>query len=297
MLTAIGDLTQSYLRKHGLQEQKNSLEDRLFRWLKTLPEDLQLCRSVQGRPLKPYNFESRQLHVQYFTVLVILNRPTDPKMAPSVPSLLASSFAAGIFEDLTARDELRYLGPIYTFYCLTAGMALLSCYRYSGLVSTAEENFATLARALDDLSQRWSSALGSLKHLMDVREKVMQRPSLGDYPDINLSPTTSQFFSDFGPDLCRIWHPLHQRLPQTTNIAPRELETAGILQGLRAPATQSIDMDIATNSIIQQQVMNSHLAAGVTSLEPTLLQPQEWLEPYGGMGNWLMVDWDQEFGC
>jgi hypothetical protein len=161
----IGDLTQSYLRKQGLQEQKKSLEDRLFRWIKTLPDHLQLCRAVEGRPLKSYDFEARQLHVQYFTVLVILNRPLDPTLAPSTASLLASSYIAGMFEDFMARDELRYLGPIFTFYCLTAGMAQLSCYRYSELVSLAEQNLNILARALEELSKRWPTAVGSLKHL------------------------------------------------------------------------------------------------------------------------------------
>jgi len=99
----LGDLTQSYLRKQGLQEQKKSLEDRLFRWIKTLPDHLQLCRAVEGRPLKSYDFEARQLHVQYFTVLVILNRPLDPTLAPSTASLLASSYIAGMFEDFMAR--------------------------------------------------------------------------------------------------------------------------------------------------------------------------------------------------
>jgi hypothetical protein len=161
----LGDLTQSYLRKHGLQEHKKSFEDRLFRWLKTLPTNLQLCRPIEGRPLRQYSFESRQLHVQYFSVLVILYRSPDPKVNPSVASLLASSFIAGIFEDFMARDELRYLGPIFTFYCLTAGMAQLSCYRYSGLVGIAEENLGIIFRALEELSKRWPSAVGSLKHL------------------------------------------------------------------------------------------------------------------------------------
>jgi hypothetical protein len=161
----VGDLTQSYLRKQGLQELRRSLEDRLFRWLKTLPGNLQLCEPADGKALKSYSFEARQLHVQYFAVLVIMNRPLDPKLAPSTASLLASSYIAGIFEEFMARDELRYLGPIFTFYCLTAGMAQLSCYRYSSIVSLAEENLAVLARALEELSRRWPTAVGSLKHL------------------------------------------------------------------------------------------------------------------------------------
>ncbi|KAF9738732.1 hypothetical protein PMIN06_011152 [Paraphaeosphaeria minitans] len=109
---------------------------------------------------------------------------------------------------------------------------------------------------------------------MDVREKVMQRPSLSVSPKVNLPATTAQFFSDVGPELCNI-----------------ELETAGILQGLRTLTAQSIDLDVA----VQQQMVNSQTATGAT-LEPTMLQPQEWFGPYGGMANWLMVDWDQGLG-
>jgi len=292
-----GDLTQSYLRKHGLQEHKKSLEDRLFRWIKTLPNHLQLCQGTEGRPLKEYSFEVRQLHVQYFTVVVILNRPTDPKLTPSTASVLASSFIASIFEEFIARDELRFLGPIFTFYCLTAGMAQLSCYRYSEMVDVAEENLLIVRRALEELSKRWPSAVGSLKHLMDVREKVVQRPSIGQFPDVNLPAATAQFFSDFGPDLCRMWIPIHQHLPQTSHIAPRELETAGILQGLRTPATRAMDLDLAATAAIQQQMLNNQVTGGAT-LEPTMLQPQEWFGPYGPIGQWLMVgDFaDQGFG-
>ncbi|KAH6639866.1 hypothetical protein C7974DRAFT_139827 [Boeremia exigua] len=285
----LGDLTQSYLRKQGLQEQKKSLEDRLFRWLKTLPDRLQLCRATEERTLKSYSFEARQLHVQYFTVLVILNRPLDPKLAPSTAALLASSYIAGIFEDFMARDELRYLGPIFTFYCLTAGMAQLSCYRYSEMVTVAEQNLNIMARALEELSKRWPTAVGSLKHLMDVREKATQRPHIGTFPEISLPSTTSQFFSDFGPDLCRMWHTIHQRLPQAANFAPRELEMAGILQGLRTP-NHHLDLDIAAD-VAAQHMMNNQVTTEV-SVEPTLLQPQEWFGPYA-MGNWLMTDWDQ----
>ncbi|KAF1993760.1 hypothetical protein P154DRAFT_625204 [Amniculicola lignicola CBS 123094] len=293
----LGDLTQSYLRKHGLQEQKTSLEDRLFRWLKTLPENLQLCRPTEDRPLKGYSFEARQIHAQYFTTLVILNRSTDPKLSTSASSLLASSFVAGIFEDFLARDELRYLGPIFTFYCLTAGMAQLSCYRYTGLVDIAEENLAIMAKALEELSKRWPTAIGSLKHLMDVREKIMQRPPLAQFPEVNLPNSTLQFFSDFGPDLCRMWHPIHQRLSQITPNVHRELETAEILQGLRTPMNQPLELDFSANALAQQQMMGPQVAAAGPSFnEPTLLQPQEWLGLYGGIGNWLMVDWDQSLG-
>jgi hypothetical protein len=159
------------------------------------------------------------------------------------------------------------------------------------MVHIAEDNLEIMARALEELSKRWPTAVGSLRHLIDVREKVTQRTQLGQFPEINLPNTTAQFFTDFGPDLCRMWHPIYSRVPQATPFATRDLETAGILHGLRTPNNQSMELDMATNAAIQQQMMNSNISAEA-SLEPTLLQPQEWFESYG-VGNWLTGDWDQ----
>lgn len=65
---------------------------------------------------------------------------------------------------------------------------------------------------------------------------------------------------------------------------------AGILHGLRTPNNHHLDFDI-THDVAAQHMMNSQITTEA-SLEPTLLQPQEWFGPYA-MGNWLMTDWDQ----
>jgi hypothetical protein len=52
--------------------------------------------------------------------------------------------------------------------------------------------------------------------------------------------------------------------------------------------------------IAQQDIIGNQAAMADAMLEPTMLQPQEWFGPYGGIGNWLMVDWDQPLqgtGC
>jgi hypothetical protein len=162
------------------------------------------------------------------------------------------------------------------------------------MVHLAEENLEIMARALEELSKRWPTAIGSLKHLMDVREKVTQRPHIGKFSEVNYPTSTAQFFSDFGSDLCRMWHPIHQRLPQAAPVASRELEMAGILQGLRTPNNQALELDMAANATMQHQLMNNNITAEV-SLEPTLLQPQEWFGPYG-VGSWLTGEWDHGLG-
>ena len=94
-----------------------------------------------------------------------------------------------------------------------------------------------------------------------------------------------------------MWHPVFSRHSQAELIATRELETAGILQGLRTPNEQRpLDLDLAPHAMAQQQIASNQSIASEGPFEPTLLQPQEWFGPYGGVGNWLMVDWDQGFG-
>jgi hypothetical protein len=102
---------------------------------------------------------------QYFSTLNILYRPVNPNSAPSVASILASSFISGIFEELLVRDDLRYLGPMFSFYLLASGVVQLSCYRWTGLWSSAQDDFEITLRALEELGKRWQSASGSLKNL------------------------------------------------------------------------------------------------------------------------------------
>lgn len=105
-----------------------------------------------------------------------------------------------------------------------------------------------------------------------------------------MSSEKAQFFEVFGSELCRMWDALHQTPSRNHAIPPRELETAGILQGLRTPAMQSFELD----SRLLSQQQNVDNAPNV--LEPSLLQPQDWLGQYDGIGNWLLIDWDQGLG-
>ncbi|KAF2801493.1 uncharacterized protein BDZ99DRAFT_456266 [Mytilinidion resinicola] len=321
----LGDLTQSFLTKSGFQDQRSQIENHLYRWLKTLPDSLHLCRPEHGRLLKQYNFESRQLHVQYFTVLIIINRSRDSRGPPSTASLLASSFLAGIFEDFLARDELRYLGPIFTFYLLVAGMAQLSCYRYTGLWDAAAKDLDVMFRALDELAKRWPSAVGSLRHLTDVRDKIVMRPTaLPHFPHHNLTPERLQFFEDFGPELCRMWVAIHEgHRDGIQRIHPsREIETAGILQGLRTPVTmlEGLGVDGADGELNDEREesectnggrdgvygyggrrdeLGHAFGGGMAGLgyETALMQPTaDLMTQYEGIGNWLLIDWDQGLG-
>ncbi|KAF2417643.1 hypothetical protein EJ08DRAFT_703357 [Tothia fuscella] len=285
----LGDLTQCFLQRGRFREKRLMLGDKVFRWIQTLPNSLQLCYNSPGRLLKAYSFEARQLHVQYFTVLTILNKRLPPTTTPSTASLLASSFVAGIFEDFLARDELRYLGPIFTFYLLAAGVSLLSSYRYAGLWHLAEQDLQIIIQAQQELGKRWPSAVGSLKRMTDVRDKVTHCQRSTYFPENNLTPEQMQYFNSFGPDLCRSWDVLHVGGNNTLQPATRDLMTAGILQDLRTPGALYPDQTQDPAG-----VLDGH---GGTPLDPSLLNGQITLDQYGGIGNWLFNDWEIQGGA
>jgi hypothetical protein len=208
-------------------------------------------------------------------VLTILNKSTPPASSPSTASLLASSFIAGIFEDFLARDELRYLGPIFTFYLLTAGVTLLSSYRFAGLWHLAEQDLDIIIKSQEELGKRWPTAIGSLKRITDVKARVVKCQRSSYFPENNLTAEQMQLFDGFGPDLCRSWNVLY---PGTSSQqSTRDLMTAGILTDLGytdtaqgGPESNGVD-DI--------------------SFDAQLLDSQWSLDPYRGVGNWLFNDW------
>lgn len=141
----------------------------------------------------------------YFVVLVILHRGPVAGSSPSEVSLVASSYIAGIFEEFMARDELRHLGPAFTFYALAAGLSQLSAYRYASLANAAEHNFNIIRLSLELLAERWGSANGALLALTEARKAVLRLPLYREAPAY-ISSAYLSFFGDIDPSLCNMGH-------------------------------------------------------------------------------------------
>ncbi|GJN80066.1 hypothetical protein PLIIFM63780_003590 [Purpureocillium lilacinum] len=188
-----------------IQAIRQRFEDALFRWAKQVPQQLQIVHQHNETcALAPYNFEARQLAVPYFVSLTLLHRT--PKAQASAPTicLLASSYVVAIIEEFICRDQLRYLGPVFTFYALVTGLNQLTGFRYECLQEVAEHEFNVVKVALEELGKRWGSAHGALRGLIRAKEAVQQQPRYSRRPPI-LSPDEAIFFTDFGPELCKMW--------------------------------------------------------------------------------------------
>jgi hypothetical protein len=288
----LADLTECCSRKHISQDKRLHTERALFRWTRTLAPHLLLSRKEEGSNryvLSDYNVKARQLHVPYFITLTILGRSGMTNSNISAVAILASSFVAGICEDFLARDELLYLGPIFTFYLLAAGVALASLRRYPTLWPVAEQDLEVLQASLKELSKRWPSAIGALKALQNVMSATRPAPDTTTIapPLAWLNADQSLLFDGFCTDICRLWVSYHKETTPPvashlngTNSENTEIMTAEILGSMRYPGT-------ARQSRVPTPQMASYSGSAGEPENPLNYE-------YVGVGNWLLNDWGPE---
>ncbi|OAL30952.1 hypothetical protein AYO20_08537 [Fonsecaea nubica] len=201
IIRLLADLTESIRRKTMTGKTQTFLENALYRWIKDLPAEFQLFHG-SPKKLRAYNFEGRQLLIPYFVFLVILSRHSASRNQSICMSFVASSFVAGIFEDILNRGELCHCGPVFTFYAFAAGLAQMLALRYGSLHDTAEESLSIIQSSLAEMKKRWGSADGALAALAEMKRLTVKSPSLSDTPEPDIG-RLKEFVDDFGPDLCK----------------------------------------------------------------------------------------------
>lgn len=176
----------------------------LYIWARELPPELRLFRQPPDA-INSYNFEARQIHVIYFSTLILLFRTSAPRSSGLAASLVAASFVAGIFEEFLVRDEIGYLGPgIYKFFLLTAAITLLSVYRCPSVEMDVLEDYEAIKQSLKQFSLRYPSALATL-HMIESLESAEVQALDGFSNLTSLDSETFALFREFGPGLCRQW--------------------------------------------------------------------------------------------
>ncbi|KAL3457015.1 hypothetical protein BJX64DRAFT_296227 [Aspergillus heterothallicus] len=300
----LGHLTQCCRRDSLTRRTRQSIRASLQRWVQTLPQSLRLfIESVlldetspsTGKVLSPYDFEARQLHIPYFICLIILCRAPSPQHPPSATSILASSYIIAIFEDFLARDELKYLGSIFTFYLLAAGLGLLSCRRVPALWDKAAPNMQTIYASLEQLAKRWPSAMAPLRVLRNISSEpggaglsIAQVPKLAD--------DHVPFFDTLGPDLAWAWEEFMSSKQQQIN-APysgavgvsghsTNVDNTTLPPTHGEPAPFSVEAtaeNALTNPFGDFLGLNVHPGAADENLAPS---------QYEGIGDWLLNDCD-----
>ena len=296
----LGHLTQHCRRKTLTRQVRQNIENQLYRWTRELPRSLRLFRSdsspgdsASPKGLAQYNFEARQLHIPYFVCLAIMCRPISGNF-PSSAVILASSFIAGIFEDFLARDEVQFLGPIFTFHLLAAGIGLLSSKNIPSLWEQAAGSLETIYLALDELAKRWSSAKGSLRALRSIAEKQQSIATPGQVPAMTLLREHWPYFEGFGSELSWAW-PCFMGVRQNESnngngtLALGESDAIDHLTESRAPGGIPSEYRPLTT------VLDPN-AGFVMGDMPQDMTGDFFHDQYQGMGDWLFkdLDWNGE---
>ncbi|KAG0650217.1 Cutinase transcription factor 1 alpha [Hyphodiscus hymeniophilus] len=201
----LGDLTECCIRNQLSHSKRVLIETELYRWISCLPSSLQMYRQEGPKIPAPYDSHVWQLHIIYFTILTILYRPTSITRTAGPISLLSSSFVAGIFEDFLVRDDIRFLGPIFSFHLLIAVMPQLSCHSYPTLRSAAEDELRIIKMSLHELGKRWPSAIGPQKVIDSLTDRLASDPPALNLPNVYISHDQLIPFSKYGPHYCRKW--------------------------------------------------------------------------------------------
>ncbi|KAJ5542707.1 hypothetical protein N7461_008710, partial [Penicillium sp. DV-2018c] len=265
----LGDTVESHLRQEISLQRRIDLENAVYRWAKQVIPKLQA--SVAEQEDAPIcTLQIRQMLVMYFVVITILHRSPTPGSVPPAASLVASSFIAGIYEEFLLRDELRYLGPVFAFYPLCAGVSLLSSCRYAHLQSTAEHEITVIKLSLQKLSERWLSAVGPLRALNKLTEKVREQGHFEEPPP-TLDSDVASFFEGFDTKLCKQWQTFGQS-PETPGANAGITPTCVLadihdpndgLQAMGGPSGQSMDAyDFASLDVSLDPFSNNWEGAG-----------------------------------
>lgn len=226
----LGDLTEHYRRGTLSERKKVDFENSLRQWIKELPAPLQLYNPETGK-LREYNIKSRQLNVLYFVALIILFRQEKTNQPPSPVSLLAGSFVSGIFEEYLTWEDISHLSVTSIFYLMVTALLQISYHRFPALATARAEEIEIITLSLNELKKRFPTALGAERVVNQVMKHAATTtttlPETTSMPRMVLTPEQRDFFSAFGPELCRKWSLVFDQ-PSEREFSSAEGGAAGI---------------------------------------------------------------------
>lgn len=196
----LGDLCESYRRREMSTSQRDNIRNRLFWWLKELPQEMQYFKSSTHASFD--NQFERQLFVIYLTAVTILYRSDVSKQMVHPISLVASSFLVSLLEDFLARDEVQRLPTMFTFYAVSAAVPELVATSHANLKPAAETELAIISRFLLALSKRWPTSASAQKLFEALRNS---EPAIED-PRVSFGVFSSHeklLFDNFDLSACR----------------------------------------------------------------------------------------------
>lgn len=206
IMTRIAELYME--RRHIQKAELSSIDAALCEWVNNVPEDLELYNAAGQR--KVYYRPASEMFIQYFVAIVMSQmlryKERDRPWRVSIPSRVAASCAAFLYDEILCREETVFLLSNHGFFCLAISLPLICHHPQSEPESAVRErDIATIYSILNRMRDRYGDASMVLEKMTKLRgavEKASRQNAGG--PDVILqeSDVQAKELFPFPLDMC-----------------------------------------------------------------------------------------------
>ena len=282
----LGTLTEHAVRNNLSHSCMLAIEVDLERWVRDLPEELHLYNRSTGE-VTAYCSQVRQLHLPYFTALMISCRGNGSTNYLSARNILSSSFVTGIFEEFLAWGETSHLPPASIFHLMVAALVQVSCHGDKTLWESAEPELEVINTSLNELAKRFPTAIGAQRVIQHALRSFDGHKFATKSPQLHISSDHAPYFTAFGGSLCKKW-PLimeHNNDAQLSDV----FKTAPTLTLMDQTSYDPLRMPVTVQTTLQGELAFAGNETGAQQHKRADFDLDDFSAD--AYGNWVWSDW------
>lgn len=225
-------------RRQMQQAELLGIDAALSEWVGNLPETIRLYdedgrREAYYRPIS-------ELFIQYFIAIVmsqmLRHNERDRPWRTSIPSRIAASCAATLYDEIDCREETVFLLPNHGFFCLATSLPLICYYPPSEPERVVRNReIATIRSILNGMRDRYGDS-DMILAKMDKLQNTVERSSPSE--DLDSMPSEGQASYAYAKELFPFPSVICDKIDQLEFLAatdqPPVMNDSSLLQTERA---------------------------------------------------------------
>ncbi|KAJ5355636.1 hypothetical protein N7517_010245 [Penicillium concentricum] len=190
----LGKISDAQYGRHqpSIREETTNIDEYLKQWVDELPQDLRLYES-DAQTRAPYRRAASELHIMYFTCIILSYRLTESARLGSVSlkvSIVAASCMLQLFKEIYYRNEIAFLLSINNWYCMVASVPLIhAILEFPEDAALYREELNMLRLVLHEMTHTSPSTKFIINNIDRVQRSVLATPSeeLNSRPSLALT--------------------------------------------------------------------------------------------------------------
>ncbi|KAJ5951660.1 uncharacterized protein N7479_010073 [Penicillium vulpinum] len=178
----LGKISDAQYGRHqrSILEETTNIDEYLKQWIDELPQGLRLYE-FDGQTRAPYRRAASELHIMYFTCIILSYRLTESARLGSVSlkvSIVAASCMLQLFKEIYYRSEIAFLLPINNWYCMVASVPLIhAILAFPEDAAMYREEFDILRLVLVEMTHTSPSTKLVINNIDRVQRSILATPS------------------------------------------------------------------------------------------------------------------------